>query len=647
MVQTAVHPILSGLNAQQAQAVLDSLTQNMLVIAGAGSGKTKTSTQRMAYLIKVMGVSSYACMMLTFTNKASREMIERIAREIGEDEAKKITAGTFHSVCVRLLRKFQQYTGYDDKFVIYDESDCKAMIRDLLKEIQGDCNKQEVSEVKGQISDWKNRLLTPTRVEETMTESAWNPTLRLAWRVYTRYQQRLTKNCAYDFDDLIMRVVQLLETVPEVKAYCHERYKYIQSDEHQDTNKAQDRLLELLCGPQTNLWVVGDDAQSIYGWRGAEVKNILTFPGRFNAAMSKLEQNYRSTQTIVEAANALIAHNKGQMQKDCFSKKEVGDKIMVYRAMTADGEAQFIAQEVQNLVMWQGYGYEDFAVLYRSHSIARRLQDALTRAKIPFQVVNGLAFYEHMVIKDTIALLSLAFNPRDAVSAKRMLGKLAGVGKKTVEEIEAVADQMDVSMIDAAATWSQGKKGKAKAAIDQFLYDWQDVPLKVQVDITETIRAAWKAVRYQEYVKKEAENAEELQNNIDLVKEFWAMARAWEQKPEENDLESFLENLALVSQVDDKANPKAVKLQTLHSSKGLEFPVVFLIGNEEGVFPSKNAVTEEQMEEERRLMYVGVTRAEKLCYITHAVERPLYKDALYNPPSRFIAEIPNEYKVAI
>lgn len=646
---STVHPILAGLNSQQRAAVEGSFTQHTLVIAGAGSGKTKTSTQRMAYLIKEMGVSPYECMMLTFTNKAAREMIDRIAREIGETEARKITAGTFHSVCVRLLRRFKHLLGFDKNFTIYDETDSKSLIRDILKEIQGDTNKREVASVKEQISAWKNKLLTPSMVEQILTETPQPPTMRTAWRVYQRYQQRLKKNCAFDFDDLIMRMVQLLETEPEVREYCHKRYRWIQSDEHQDVNKAQDRLLELLTGPETNLWVVGDVDQSIYGWRGSDVRMIISFPQRFNAKVFNLDQNYRSTKTIVEAANGLIAHNPSPLPKHCFSEKEQGEPIIIYRAPDADTEARFIADEIRNLVLWQGYSYEDFAVLYRASWLSRRLEDALTQAQIPYQVVNGLAFYEHMVIKDSVALATMAYNPNDSIAVKRILGKLPGVGKRSIQEIDQLADQQDLSFNEASRLWaSTGRPGKAKTALLQFWRDWdQTVVPALNGVITDVLKAAWKVVDYNAYVKKESESPEQLESNLNLLREFFRMAREWEVKPADNSLADFLENIALVSQADDKDDKAAVKLQTLHSSKGLEFPVVFIMGAEEGIFPSKNAVTVAEMEEERRLAYVGITRAERLCYLTHAVERPYFNDVLYNPRSRFIDEIPEAYRVEI
>lgn len=648
MVST-VHPILAGLNEQQRTAVEGSFTQNTLVIAGAGSGKTKTSTQRMAYLIREMGVSPYSCMMLTFTNKAAQEMISRIAREIGEEEASKITAGTFHSVSVRLLRRFKHLLGFEKSFSIYDEADSKALIRDILKEIQNDTNKQEVAAVKEQISVWKSKLMTPSMVEAVLTSTPRPPTMETAWRVYRRYQQRLTKNSAMDFDDLIMRMVQLLETEPEVREYCHKRYKWIQSDEHQDVNHAQDRLLELLCGPETNLWVVGDDSQSIYGWRGSDIRKILTFPQRFNAKVYRLEQNYRSTKTIVEAANGLIAHNTVQLPKRCFSEHEQGEPIIIYRAPDADAEARFIAEEIKNLVLWQGYSYKDFAVLYRAGWLSRRIEDALTQAKIPYQVVNGLAFYEHMVIKDSVALATMAYNPKDSVATKRILAKLPNVGKKSIEEIDRLSDQRDISFREASIEWaSTGKASKAKASIMQFWQSWdQTVPPSLGGVVTDVLKAAWKVFDYNAYVRKESENPEQLENNLNLLREFFRMAREWELKPQDNTLADFLENIALVSQADDKENQNAVRLQTLHSAKGLEFPVVFVPGCEEGIFPSKNALTLAEIEEERRLAYVGITRAERLCYLTHAVERPYFKDVFYNPRSRFIDEIPATYKVEI
>jgi DNA helicase-2/ATP-dependent DNA helicase PcrA len=644
---------LLRLNPQQREAVLESLQGNSLVIAGAGSGKTATKTVRIAYLIQEHQVPPWRIMLLTFTNKASREMIERTAQIIGQD-AHQIMSGTFHSVCMKLLRRPEvlPHLGFAQRVTIYDQSECSSLIKDICKEIGLDHDRQYVSVIQSQISEWKNNLMTPRMAEEQLLILPNSTIEKACHRVYQRYQARLTKSCAMDFDDIIMKTVHLLETVPDFRDYCHQRFRHISVDEFQDTNWAQYMLIKRLKGPDCTLLVVGDDSQSIYGWRGADIKNILNFDKDYGAKVFRLEQNYRSTQTIVNAANALIGHNKTQIAKTCFSQKEIGDAICIHTAKTSYAEADFIAREINNLIR-AGAKASDIAVLYRASWLTRVIERALTDAKIPYEVVNGLAFYERMCIKDSAALLNLAVNPDDSVNAKRVLGKVPGIAevtaKKAVEEIQELADQQDLSIMAAARHWVlQGKASKTRSAISSFLASWPKVVMTAENgNISDTLRAAWAALGYQEYIKKQSKNPQVYQDNIDNLREFWRMAKDWETQTSENTLFDFLENMALVSQTDKNTSIETVKLQTLHSSKGLEFPVVFMVGMEEGIFPSKNSFTEAKMDEDRRLAYVGVTRAKDQLYMTHALERPFFKDIMFNRPSRFIAEIPDQYRAFI
>ena len=632
---------LSILNEQQRKAV-ECLEGPLLVLAGAGSGKTRVLTYRIANLVE-HGVKPWNILALTFTNKAAAEMRQRAAALVGEG-GEEVWVTTFHSCCYKLLRMDCDRIGYDRNFTIYDDSDQMKVISDILKAMGMSDKNMPKREMKERISNAKNKSLDAGRYIAENYDDGEGLTLR----VFQQYQKRLMAANAFDFDDLLVKTLEMLEQCPELLEKYRNRFRYVLVDEYQDTNMPQYRFVELLCREHGNLCVVGDDDQSIYGWRGADIRNIMSFEKDFkNAAVIRLEQNYRSTRYILDAANAVIDHNEGRKRKTLWTAKEGGDAIGRYEAQNERDEAAFICRTVLQGVR-DGGSYGDYAVLYRMNAQSRVLESMLVNYGIPHKVYGGFRFYERREIVDILAYLRLMANPHDDVAFSRVVNvPRRGLGDKTMEEIRAAAELAEQSMLltvlseEGLSPKTVQKLKPFSDLITELMAQSATMPL---ADFTEHLISA---VRYEEYLltdDKKGDAETRMENLRELVGNIKEIER---DVPEgENPLNVFLENVALVSDIDAmEENNGSVALMTLHSAKGLEFPVVFLAGMEENVFPTrraKNELTRSAMEEERRLCYVGVTRARQKLYLINAQSRALFGDSSYNRPSRFIEEIPWE-----
>ncbi len=598
---------LNELNPMQRRAA-ERLEGPVLILAGAGSGKTRTLTYRVANLLE-HGVPAWHILALTFTNKAAREMRERIERLAGAD-AGDAWIGTFHSVCCRILRRDIEKIGYDRNFTIYDEDDQQRVIKSLLRELDIDEKFMPPKSVAAAVSDAKNRLMTP---DEWLKSAGGDYRSQKIHDVMTRYEQRLKAANALDFDDLLMKTIELFLDHPPVLEYYQQRFSYVHVDEYQDTNYAQYQLVRLLTRESRNLCVVGDDDQSIYGWRGADIRNILDFEKDYpDAFVIKLEQNYRSTANILDAANQIIAHNEGRKEKELWTEGDEGEKIALYSASDEREEAAWIAQRIRQLNR-QGIGYGGMAILYRMHALSRVLEETLMRAGIPYRVYGGTRFYDRKEVRDVLAYLRLIENPADDVSLARIINvPKRAIGDSTVEQLQQFARQNDMPLYAAVAAPPDTLGSRAKKSVQafaammaQFLIARETLPLGafVQKVIDETGMI--------EQYEKDADNSEENQSRIENIREFMGAVTEFEQKSEDKSLFAFLENVALVTDLDNQESaPNFVTMMTLHSAKGLEYDAVFMSGMEEGIFPSARAMQEDnRMEEERRLCYVGVTRA--------------------------------------
>lgn len=634
--------LLEGLNDKQREAVL--CTQGpLLVLAGAGSGKTRVLTHRIAYLVKEMNVSPWNILAITFTNKAAREMKERLVNLVGP-QLEEMVVSTFHSACVRILRRDIERLGYDRNFVIFDSSDQQTVMKDCLKELRVNDKNFPPKSVLAEISKAKNELIAP---EEFASIHQSDFRMSKIAQLYILYQKKLIQNNALDFDDIIMNTVKLLRDYPDVKDYYQRRFKYILVDEYQDTNTSQYVLVSMLAEKHRNLCVVGDDDQSIYKFRGANINNILDFEKEFgDATVIKLEQNYRSTKNILNAANSVIRNNYGRKGKNLWTQNEEGDKIFLFGAENEHEEGLFIAQEIERLTTTENYKFSDFALLYRMNAQSRVLEDMLLRQGIPYRVLGGLRFYDRKEIKDIIAYLRVIQNPMDNISLKRIINEpKRGIGKTTVDNAEELASQKDTSIFTIISNADQfGVFSRASAKLLEFVSLINGLRAEMDgLSVTEMVNRVLDKTGYMKML--EQEGGIEAQTRLENLQEFISAAMEYEKSTEESSLEGFLENISLVADVDnyDEAQD-AVVLMTLHSAKGLEFPVVFLCGMEEGIFPSYRSVFEEsELEEERRLCYVGITRARKKLYITHSFCRTLFGSTTYNRISRFVDEIPDEY----
>ncbi|MBY7142678.1 DNA helicase PcrA [Virgibacillus sp. NKC19-3] len=636
--------LLKGLNKEQRDAVKHT-DGPLLIMAGAGSGKTRVLTHRIAYLLGEKDVSARNVLAITFTNKAAREMKDRVRRLVGP-ESEQMWVSTFHSMCVRILRRDIDRIGYNRNFTILDSGDQLSVIKQVLKNLNIDAKKFDPRAMLGQISGAKNELTTP----EAYSKNVGNFFERQVAQIYEAYQKMLQKNQSLDFDDLIMQTIQLFKRVPEVLEYYQRRFQYIHVDEYQDTNHAQYFLVKQLASRFQNLCVVGDSDQSIYGWRGADIANILSFEKDYPAARTIfLEQNYRSTKSILSAANEVIRNNPGRKPKNLWTENPDGKNIHYYQGATEQEEALFVTDKIQELTRQEDYSLNDLAILYRTNAQSRAIEDTLMKSGIAYQMVGGTKFYERREIKDMVAYLRLITNPNDDISFERVVNvPKRGIGKTSVEKLREYAAVHDISFYEAVKEVDfTGISKKAANALAGFGNLIQTLSQQQEfLTATDMVEAVLERTGYEEMLQNE--KSLEAQSRLENLEEFKTVTQDFEKAAEDKTLVAFLTDLALIADLDrvdedDDQNEPKITLMTLHAAKGLEFPVVFLIGLEEMVFPhSRSMFDEKEMEEERRLAYVGITRAEQELYLTHAKMRTLYGRTNMNPISRFINEIPED-----
>ena len=634
-----------GLNPMQRKAV-EHMEGPLLIMAGAGSGKTRVLTCRIANLL-ANGVRPWQILAITFTNKAAAEMRERVDRMIGES-ARDVWLSTFHSFCARFLRREIESTGlYRKNFVIYDTSDTQTLLKRCLKEMNLDEKQYAPASVQAAISNAKNQLMGPSAYEK----NADNFHAQKVAEIYRLYAKKLKENNALDFDDLLLVTVSILEDDEEVRRKYQSRFRYILVDEYQDTNGAQYRITKLLAEEHRNLCVVGDADQSIYGWRGADMRNIMDFEKDYpEARVIKLEQNYRSTKHILAAANEVIAHNMNRKPKELWTENPEGEKITLYRGYDERDEAYFITSEIgkQKTLFHASYG--DMAVLYRTNAQSRVLEEGFMKAGIPYTMVGGLKFYDRKEIKDMLAYLRVIYNPMDTVSLLRIINvPKRGLGATSLGRLGEYAAANEISLFDVISDPDRmdeipGITGRTKKPLENFsAMIFEFIGLLDTVPLDELLE---KLMEDSGYLKElEADKKPENESRIENLKEFVGVARDFMKSEEEPTLENFLNQVSLVSDIDHaELEEDRVTLMTLHSAKGLEFPTVFLAGMEEGIFPhSRTLLDSAQLEEERRTCYVGITRAERKLYLTYAGMRNLYGHTNMNPPSRFLEEISEQH----
>lgn len=639
MAEVQEHKLLNGMNPKQKEAVL-ATEGPLLIMAGAGSGKTRVLTHRMAYLLQEKLVNPWNILAITFTNKAAKEMKERVTRLVGT-AGSDMWVSTFHSMCVRILRREAEQIGYSRNFTICDQSETETLMKRIVKEKNLDSKKFEPRAILGKISNAKNELLTP----EEYANMTGNYFDNIVAECYGAYQRHLKNAQSMDFDDLIMQAVKLFEKYPETLAYYQNKFHYIHVDEYQDTNFAQYKLVQLLAEKFNNICVVGDADQSIYGWRGADMANIMNFEKDYsNAKVVLLEQNYRSTKTILKAANGVIQNNNNRKDKKLWTDNVEGEKITYYRAQSEHDEARFIVSTMQQQVQEKGRKYGDFAILYRTNAQSRVIEDTLVKSNIPYKMVGGHKFYDRKEIKDVMAYLRLISNPADDLSFNRIINvPKRGIGGVSLQKLYDFSDIYDYSYLDAAKNVSLSPlTGKAATETGKFAKMLTDLQQMAEfVSVTEIVEQMLEKTGY--ITSLEQENTLESETRIANINEFLSVTQEFDKLTDgESNLTDFLTDLALVSDLDQvEEEPQSeVTLMTLHAAKGLEFPVVFVIGMEEGIFPSFRSLMEEaEMEEERRLAYVGITRAEQELFITNAYSRLLYGRTQNNPPSRFMQEM--------
>ncbi|HGI1889798.1 TPA: DNA helicase PcrA [Streptococcus agalactiae] len=642
-----MNPLIIGMNDKQAEAV-QTTDGPLLIMAGAGSGKTRVLTHRIAYLIDEKYVNPWNILAITFTNKAAREMHERA---IALNPATQDTLiATFHSMCVRILRREADYIGYNRNFTIVDPGEQRTLMKRIIKQLNLDTKKWNERSILGTISNAKNDLLDEIAYEK----QAGDMYTQVIAKCYKAYQEELRRSEAMDFDDLIMMTLRLFDQNKDVLAYYQQRYQYIHVDEYQDTNHAQYQLVKLLASRFKNICVVGDADQSIYGWRGADMQNILDFEKDYpQAKVVLLEENYRSTKKILQAANNVINHNKNRRPKKLWTQNDEGEQIVYHRANNEQEEAVFVASTIDNIVREQGKNFKDFAVLYRTNAQSRTIEEALLKSNIPYTMVGGTKFYSRKEIRDVIAYLNILANTSDNISFERIVNEpKRGVGPGTLEKIRSFAYEQNMSLLDASSNVMMSPlKGKAAQAV----WDLANLILTLRskldsLTVTEITENLLDKTGYLEALQ--VQNTLESQARIENIEEFLSVTKNFDDNPEitvEGEtgldrLSRFLNDLALIADTDDSATETAeVTLMTLHAAKGLEFPVVFLIGMEEGVFPLSRAIEDaDELEEERRLAYVGITRAEQILFLTNANTRTLFGKTSYNRPTRFIREIDDE-----
>ncbi len=632
----------------------------LLILAGAGSGKTRVLTHRVAYLIKEKGVEPYQIMAITFTNKAADEMRERIDKLVGFG-ADQVWVSTFHSACVKILRRFADQVGYKNDFTIYDADDQKKVMRDIIKMMNLDTKLFKEKGVVAKISDFKNKLMTVSDVRDIATHDFKERTIS---QIYEEYQRILKKSNAMDFDDLIMKTVELFQKHPEVLEMYQERLKYIMVDEYQDTNMAQFKFVQLLASKYQNICVVGDDDQSIYKFRGADIGNILSFENHFeNARVVKLEQNYRSTKNILDAANAVIKNNEGRKDKTLWCDEDRGEKIEVYQAEDGFAEAEMVADTIKEEVDNGRADYNDYAILYRTNAQSRALEEKLMMKNIPYKIIGGQNFYQRREIKDILAYLRIIANPTDDLSVERVINvPKRGIGQTTVDKVKTYAREHDINLYEAFLKASDvpginaGTATKIKGFTDMIeeLSDMLGPSSELPVEGEDLPSSPYsikdvvdKLIELTGYVAElVAEETDEADGRIENIDELVSKVAEYEENAEQPNLGEFLEEVSLVSDIDTlDENSSYVVMMTVHSAKGLEYPHIFLCGMEDGLFPSYMTIMsedDEELEEERRLAYVAITRAMKKLTISYAKRRMIRGETQYNMISRFVKEIPSK-----
>jgi len=640
-VGAPVSPLLEGLNDIQAEAVLHT-EGPVLIVAGAGSGKTRALTHRIAYLIREHDVSPGAILAITFTNKASREMADRVEGLLGGRVAKFMWILTFHSTCARILRREHTHLGVPSSFSIYDDGDTERLIAGILKDIDLDPKRFPPKAMAAGIGRAKDQVQSA----EDYARNADNFYEETVAKVFTEYERRKRAAGALDFDDLISETVRLFDDHPEVLQHYQERFRYILVDEYQDTNRAQYRLVNQLAGKYRNVCVVGDADQGVYSWRGATIKNLLDFERDYpDAAVFLMEQNYRSTQNILEIANALIEHNVQRKPKSLWTEAGNGDLTVQYRAEDEHDEAFFVADEIERLRQSEGYRYRDVAIFYRTNAQSRVIEDVLMRVGSPYRVFGGVRFYQRKEIKDVLGYLRLLINAQDVISFRRVVNMpKRGIGDATVATLEAFARDEEISVVEACRRVDQiaTLQSRAKGAVFGFMqvmdalqHHWEDGAGPARM-----VEFAGQESGY--LSELEEDRTVEAQGRIENLQELAGVAAEILAREPDTDLAAFLEQVSLVGEQDSyDEDESAITLMTLHIAKGLEFPVVFMVGMEDGIFPHYRSMTDTAaLEEERRLAYVGITRAQKRLYLCHAWSRTLFGQTQYNPPSRFLAELP-------
>jgi len=641
-VQNSSQDLLVGLNPEQRRAV-ETTEGPLLIQAGAGSGKTKTLTHRIAYLIGTHRATPFNILAVTFTNKAAKEMRERVAHLLGQSADNRSFMpymGTFHSICVRILRMDGEHVGIPRSFVIFDESDRQAAVKQASKQLMIDEKAFPARVIASQISSAKNETLSPAEFEST----AGSPAQRAAAQVYPLYEKMLKDAAALDFDDLINRTVSMLQTVPAVRAKWQSQFRYIMIDEYQDTNTAQYKLVKLFTNEANNIAVVGDDWQSIYSWRGADFRNILNFESDYpNGAVIKLEQNYRSTNNILKAAHSIITKNQQRSDKELWTSAGDGLPVQMLQVHSERLEGEAIMRRVRTSVDMGARRYKDFAILYRTNAQSRSIEETFVRYGIPYRIVGGTRFYDRKEIKDLVAYLRLVYQPEDRISFERVVNvPTRGVGPKSIQNFYEWQQANGFTMLEAMTQVAQcglvtGKAKKGLIELSEML-----IALRKLIDDSmpsAIIDSLVRRLGYLQYLDDGTPQGESRQEN---VKELIGVAQGYE----DVGLSGFLEEVALISDLDQADfNGDSVTLMTLHAAKGLEFPVVFMAGMEETIFPHSRALYDQaEMEEERRLCYVGMTRAREELYLIYATSRTLYGGVQHNPPSRFLSEIDAQFQ---
>lgn len=631
--------IIQGLNNKQKEAVL-ATEGPCLVIAGAGSGKTKVLTHKIAYDI-ANGVKPWNILAITFTNKAANEMKERIEKLICDD-AKDVWMGTYHSICVRILRRYIDRIGYKSDFVIFDTSDQRTLVKECLKTLKVDDKLFTDRAVLSEISNGKNEMLEPKAYS---VKYAGDFRKEKIAEIYELYQSKLRENNAIDFDDIINFTIKILTENPDVLEYYTEKFQYILVDEYQDTNKAQFTLVSLFASRYGNITAVGDNDQGIYSFRGADITNILNFERDFpGTKIIKLEQNYRCTGNILKAANAVIKHNENKYEKNLWTENDEGQIPCIYCGEDEYDEGRYIVEQINHLRTEEYYKYSDFTVLYRMNAQSRAIEDILMREQIPYKVIGGLKFYERKEIKDIIAYLRLIHNTADNLSLRRIINEpKRGIGKTSLDKIQEISDKTGISMYEIIKNAQEYELNRVYLSSRDFINQIEELRNKKdELKISDLIKETLKSTGYTKAL--EQENSVEAETRIENLEEFLTVAIEFEEQSADNTLAEFLENITLSSDIDNLEDQEdSVTLMTLHSAKGLEFPVVFLVGMEEGIFPGYKSIGEpKELEEERRLFYVGITRAKQYLYLTCAKHRTIFGSTSYNQVSRFVKEIPEE-----